>query len=894
MRSLRRFLTRLFNLATRREQEERLREEIEEHIALQTDENIRAGLPPVEARRQAMLRFGGVEAVKEDYRAERQILVIEPLVQDIRYAARTLRKSPGFTAVAVLTLAVGIGATIAIFSVINGILLKPLPYIQPDQLVDLTHIAPGVSLPEADAAPFLYFTYREQGRSFQSLGLYHWTSRTVTGLTEPENAQSLDVTAEILPMLGVQPALGRWFSEKDDAPGSPLTLVLMHGWWQARFGGDRSVIGRHIIVDGISRQVIGVMPASFRFLDRDAAFLLPLQFDRNKAFLGQFDYPGIARLKPGVTIEQASADIARLIPIALHSFPPQTGLTVKEFEDVRLGPKLKYLKQFLIGDLAKALWVLMGTIGIVLLIACANVANLLLIRAEGRQQELAIRRALGASWRNIARQLLMESVGLGLLGGALGLGLAYGAIRVLIAIAPAHLPRLDEISMDPGVILLTLAIALVTGVLFGMIPVIKYAGPRVATSLRGSGRTSSQSRERHRARSLLVVVQVALALVLLIGSGLMIRTFQGLRRVDPGFDPHDALSLRIAIPASQVIDPVDVIHMEQALVEKIRAIPGVTSVGLTTGIPTEPFRADLVYARDKSYSQSTPPLRWLKFVSPGLLGAMGNRLIGGREFNWTDTYERRPVAMVSENLARELWRDPQLAIGKQIRENLTGPWREVIGVVNDEREDGVQEKAPATAYYPLLMNEFQSNSVSVQRRVWYIVRSKRAGSQSLLSDVQQAVWSINPNLPLANVRTLQEIYDKSLARTSFTLVMLAIAATMALLLGTVGLYGVIAYSVSQRTREIGIRMALGAQRTDAIRLVLGEGMLLTLIGLIFGLVSSVGLTRFLSSLLFGVTPTDPLTFAGVAALLALVSLAACYIPSRRAMRVDPMIALRYE
>jgi len=301
-----------------------------------------------------------------------------------------------------------------------------------------------------------------------------------------------------------------------------------------------------------------------------------------------------------------------------------------------------------------------------------------------------------------------------------------------------------------------------------------------------------------------------------------------------------------------------------------------------------------VYARDKSYSQSTPPLRWLKFVSPGLLGAMGNRLIGGREFNWTDTYERRPVAMVSENLARELWRDPQLAIGKQIRENLTGPWREVIGVVNDEREDGVQEKAPATAYYPLLMNEFQSNSVSVQRRVWYIVRSKRAGSQSLLSDVQQAVWSINPNLPLANVRTLQEIYDKSLARTSFTLVMLAIAATMALLLGTVGLYGVIAYSVSQRTREIGIRMALGAQRTDAIRLVLGEGMLLTLIGLIFGLASSVGLTRFLSSLLFGVTPTDPLTFAGVAILLALVSLAACYIPSRRAMLVDTMIALRYE
>jgi predicted permease len=788
---------------------------------------------------------------------------------------------------------VGIGAAIAIFSVINGVLLKPLPYVQPDELIDLTHTAPGVNLPEADPAPFLYFTYREQGHSFQSLGLYHWTSRSITELTEPENAQGLDVTADVLPMLGIQPALGRWFSEKDDAPGSPLTMVLMYGWWQARFGGDRSVIGRHIKVDGISRQVIGIMPANFRFLDRDAAFLLPLQFDRNKAYLGQFDFPGIARLKSGVSIEQASADIARLIPIALHSFPVQAGLTVKEFEDVRLGPKLKYLKQFLIGDLAKTLWVLMATIGIVLLIACANVANLLLVRAEGRQQELAIRGALGASWGDIAAQLLMESVALGLLGGALGLGFAYGAVRVLIAIAPAHLPRLDEISIDPGAILLTLVIALVTGVLFG-IPVIKYAGPRIATSLRGGGRTASASREQHRARGILVIVQVALALVLLVGSGLMIRTFQALRRVDPGFVPNDALSLRITIPGSQVKDPSDVTQMEHAIADKIRALPGVTSVGLTTGIPTEPYRADLVYARDKSYAQSTPPLRWLKFVSPGLLGAMGNRLIAGREFTWTDTHERRPVAMISENLARELWQDPQLAIGKQIRENLTGPWREVIGVVNDVREDGVQEKAPAIAYYPLLMNEFENNSVSVQRRVWYIVRSKRAESQGLLADLQQAVWSINPNLPLASVRTLQEIYDKSLARTSFTLVMLAIAASMALLLGTVGLYGVIAYSVSQRTREIGIRMALGAQRTDTMRLVLGEGMLVTVIGLIFGLASSLVLTRFLSSLLFGVTATDPLTFAGVAVLLAVVALAACYIPARRAMLIDPMVALRYE
>jgi len=635
------------------------------------------------------------------------------------------------------------------------------------------------------------------------------------------------------------------------------------------------------------------MPASFRFLDRDAAFLLPLQLDRNKAVLGQFDYPGIARLKSGVPIEQASADIERMIPIALRSFPPSPGLTLKEFEEVRLGPKVQYLKQKLIGDIGKTLWVLMGTLGIVLLIVCANVANLLLVRAEGRQQELAIRAALGASWRDIARQLLMESVALGLLGGALGLGLAYGAIRALIAMAPAHLPRLNEISIDPAVILLTFAMALITGVLFGMIPVIKYAGPQIANGLRSGGR-SSESKDRHRARGVLVVVQVALALVLLLGSGLMIRTFQALRRVDPGFDPRDVLTLRIAIPASQVKEPVATVQLEQAILEKMRAIPGVTSVGLSSVIPTETGGSDLVYAHDKSYSQGVPPLRRMKFVSPGLLATMGNRLVAGREFTWADTYERRPVAMVSENLARELWQDPQLALGKEIREDLKGPWREVIGVVNDVREDGAQVKAPTSAYYPLLMNDFENNPVAVRRSVYFVVRSKRAGSQTLLTDVQKAVWSMNANLPLARVRTLQEIYDKSLARTSFTLVMLGIASAMALLIGLVGIYGVISYAVSQRTREIGIRIALGAQRTEMMKLVLSEGMLVIVIGLAIGLAASLALTRFLSGLLFGVSATDPLTFVSVSALLATVALTACYIPSRRAMRVDPMVALRYE
>jgi predicted permease len=884
---------RLRMLIRRRQFDADLEEEMRLHLELRQQAEVESGLAADEARAAARRRFGNATYLKEESHIAWGWESLEKLGRDARYAERTLRKSPGFTAVAVLTLALGIGANSAIFSVINGILFKPLPYQQPDELIDLNHTAPGVSFPDADPAPFLYFTYREQGRSFQGVGLYRWDFRSVTGLTEPVEAQCLNVTEEVLPLLGVQPLLGRWFSEKDDAPGSPLTMVLTYGWWQARFGGDPAVVGRQIIVNGSSYEVIGVMPASFRLLDREVAFLLPLQLDRHKAFLGEFDYRGIARLKPGVTLEQASADIARMIPIALHSFPPSPGLTLKEFEEVRLGPKLQYLKQKLIGDIGKTLWVLLGTLGIVLLIACANVANLLLVRADGRQQELAIRAALGASWRDIARQLLMESAGLGLLGGGLGLGLAYGAVRGLIAMAPGHLPRLNEISIDPAVILLTFGMALVTGILFGMIPVMKYGGPRIGNAL-GSGGRSSESKERHRARSVLVVVQVALALVLLLGSGLMIRTFQALRRIDPGFDPRDVLTVRIAIPASQVKEPVATIELEHAILEKMRAIPGVTSVGASSVIPTEPGGSDLVYAWDKSYSQGVPPLRRLKFVSPGLLATMGSRLVAGREFTWTDTYERRPVAMVSENLARELWQDPQQAIGKQIREDLKGPWREVIGVVNDEREDGVQVKAPAIAYYPLLMNEFEGNAVAVRRTLYFAMRSKRAGSQTLLTDLQRAVWSMNANLPLARVRTLQEIYDKSLARTSFALVMLAIASAMALLIGLVGIYGVISYSVLQRTREIGIRMVLGAQRREMMKLVLGEGMLVIVIGLAIGLVGSLALTRFLASLLFGVSATDPLTFAGVVVSLAIVALVACYVPARRAMRVDPMVALRYE
>jgi predicted permease len=803
--------------------------------------------------------------------------------------------TPMFTAIAVATLAIGIGANTAIFSVVEGILLKPLPYSHADELVALDHTAFGDNIMHAGMAPFLYFTYREQNRTFEDVGMWDTDSVSVTGLAEPEQVSELDVTDAVLPLLRIQPILGRVFSRADDLPGSADTIILTFGYWKMRFGGDRSVIGRNMLIDGSPMQIIGVLPETFRFLDVKASLVRPMRKDRSKTFLGNFSFQAIARLKPGVTLTQASTDMARMIPIALDAFPSPQGFNKSMFAEAKLAPLAEPLKQSVVGDTRAVLWVLMGTIGMVLLIACANVANLLLVRADGRRQELAIRAALGAGWGQIARELLMESVILGLLGGAAGLGLAYGALQLLLAIAPANLPRIESISIDPTVLSFTLAVSLIAGLLFGIIPVVKYAGPHLGSALRAGGRTLSQSKERHHARNVLVVVQVALALVLLIGSGLMIRTFQTLKHVQPGFTaPEQVQTLRISIPESQVKDEIQVVREEQAIMEKIAAIPGVSSVALTSLIPmTNSGWQDGLFAEDHVYNESQiPPLRHFKFNSPGLLKTMGNSLIAGRDFTWTDVYEKRPVAMVSENLARELWHEPGAAIGKRVRESLKAPWREVIGVVSDERDSGVDQKAPTIVIWPILIDNFAGNKTFVWRSLPYIIRSPRTGSKGFLDEISRAVWSVNPNLPLANVHTLQEIYNKSLARTSFTLVMLAIAGAMALLLGVVGIYGVISYSVSQRTREIGIRMALGARKDELMRMFVGQGLRLALIGVACGLAAAAGLTRLMTSMLFEVKPVDPLTFATVALGLVLAATLASYLPALRATTVDPMEALR--
>jgi predicted permease len=811
---------------------------------------------------------------------------------------RRLGRAPMFTAVTLITLAAGIGANTAVFSVLESVLLKPLPYAHSGELAAIRLTAPGINIKDFELSPSDYFVFREQSTTFQDLGLFQGDSVSVTGTAQPEQVDALIVTDGMLPLLGVPPMLGRTFTKADDSPGAPDTAVLTYGYWRRKFGGDPSAIGKTIIVDGKQRQIIGVMPERFHFLDRsDPAIITPFQFDRNKTNLGNFSYNGIARLKPGVTIAQVNADMARMLPVVMRTFPAPPGFSMKLFEDARIGPNAKPLKTEVVGDIGNVLWVLMGSIGMVLLIACANVANLLLVRIEGRRQELALRSALGAGWGRIAGELLFESLIIGVLSSILGLGLAWGALRVLVALAPSSIPRLNEIGIDGTVLLFTLGVALLASLLFGSIPVLKYASAQLNTGIREGGRALSQSRRQHRARNTLVVVQVGLALVLLICSGLMIRTFRAMTKVNPGFsDPEHVQTFRIFIPTTEVKEDERVVRFEQEIQDKIAAIPGVQSVAIGTKIPMDNQGwHDPIFVEGRTYAEGElPPLLQFKFMAPGFLQTVRIPLVAGRDFTWEDLYQKRPVAIVSENVASEYWPAPNDALGKRIRVSSKDDWREIVGVTGDVYDDGVSQKPTKAAYWPLMMNKFESDSFSVRRGVAYAIRSPRAGSEALMTAVRQAVWSVDPNLPLAEVRTADYFYRRSLARTSFTLIMLGAAGAMALLLGVVGIYGVIAYSVSQRQREIGIRMALGAQLPTLTGMFVRQGMLLTGIGVAAGLLVSFGVMRLMSSLLFGVKAMDPATYVAVSLGLAATAFLACYLPSRRAAGVDPVEALRAE
>jgi predicted permease len=799
--------------------------------------------------------------------------------------------------VTLFTLAAGVGANIAVFSVVEGVLLKPLPYPHPESLVGVWHTAPGLNLDEVNMAPSNYFIYREQNRVFDDIGIYTGDSVSVTGQGNPEEVQALDVTDGVLPILGIKPQLGRWFNRVDDSPSGPDTVMLSYDYWRRHFSSNRSVVGQTIRVDGKTRQVIGVMPKEFRFLDwEQPALFLPLRLDRSNTHLGEFSYQGVARLRSGVTMRQANSDVARMWPIVLNSFPAPPGFSLDLFKKARIEPNVRPLSQDVIGDVGKLLWVLMGSIGVVLLIACANVANLLLVRAESRHHELAVCAALGASPWRIAKQFLLESAVLGVLGSALGLVLAWGALRLLIALGPAGLPRLHDIGIDVNVLVFTLLVALLTSLLFGSIPALKYAGTRVGTGLRES-RTTSQGRERHRTRNTLVVIQVSLAFVLLICSGLMIRTFRALIHVDAGYDTAAKIqTVRLGIPDADVPKDDDVARMQQAIAQKIAAVPGVQSVSFGGSVPMDGNGwHDPVFAQDRNYAGGAmPPLREFIFGAPGYLKTLGIPIVVGRDFTWDEIFEKRPVGMVSENFAREYWGSPTNALGKHIRVSSKDDWREIVGVIGDVHDDGMNKDAPTVAYWPTLVSNFEGGMFSVRRFVVFTIRTPRAGSESLMKDVRQAVWSVDANLPLTDIHTQDYFFEKSISRTSFTLVMLGIAAGIALLLGIVGLYGVIAYSASQRKREIGIRIALGAQRNTITSMFVRQGLVLAVCGIGCGLLMAVGATRLLKSLLFHVSPVDPVTYVLACIALCAAATLASYIPSRRTAAVNPVDALRGE
>jgi putative ABC transport system permease protein len=824
---------------------------------------------------------------------------LDSFAHDLRYTVRKLMRAPLFTTVAILTLAVGIGSNAAIFSVVNGVLLKPLPFEDPETLVGIWHTAPGLGFPEVNQSPGLHFTYASESRAFESVGMWDNGSVSVTGLDEPEQVESIQVTYQTLPMLGIQPVIGRTFTAEEDSPDGAYTALLGHAYWQDRFGSDPGVLGRTVVVNGISRQIIGVMPEGYRFLRYDPAVYLPFRFDESEVFIGNFSYQAVGRLLPDATVEQANADVERMIPIAVDRYPG--GLTLGMLREARFGALVRPLKEDVVGDLGSVLWLLLGTVAIVLLIACANVANLFIVRAEGRQREIAVRTAIGAGRAKIASQILMESLVLGTGGGVAGLALAFGGLRLLVALGPESLPRLNEIGMDPLVLGFTVAISLVAGLLFGLVPAFRYGRPNLVASLKEGGRGGSAGKGRHLARNSLVVAQMALALVLLAGSGLMIRTFQALRAVDPGFDdPGSVLTFRVMIPTAEVeaVDQVALDHQE--ILRRIQAIPGVASAAISSSVTMDGQDSnDGVQVEDFPVEgDQIPPIRRFKFIGAGYFETMGNPLLAGRAITWADIEDRTRVAVITENFARDYWDSPVEALGKRISpfggDLISNEWREIVGVVGDVRDDGMSQNAVATVFWPQVVSDWGDEDLVTRRSMAYAVRDAAGDPNRLLPLMREAVWSVNSNLPLARVATLDDFVDQSMARTSFTLVMLAIAAGVALFLGAVGIYGVVSYVVAQRTREIGVRMALGAEKADVRRMVLKQGATLAAGGVAIGLVAAAALTRLMASLLYGVDPIDLPTFGAVAAALAVIALTASYLPARRASSVDPVVALRFE
>ncbi len=665
--------------------------------------------------------------------------VMANVLRDARLALRRLRRAPVFGAVVVLTLGIGIGANTAIFSLVKGILLEPLPYDESERLVPVSSTAPGNGVEDLLQSAALHFTYKDEARLIEDIGLWRFDDVVVRDGAEPVELAAAMVTAGTLSTLRAQTILGRLFSVEDDTPGTPETVILSHAYWESQFASRSDIVGHAIEIEGRVREIIGVMPRGFRFLDADPEIYLPFRFDRAVLTVSQFNYYSIARLRDGVSLEAVTEDFARLLPVAVEKFPG--GIPMEILEEAGMASVLTPLRDTIVGDVRDVLWVLLGTVGIVLLIACANVANLFVVRAEGREREVAVRSAIGASQRQIAGQYLVETVLLGLLGGIVGLGLARLGLRLLVTIAPAELPRLDVVSIDPGVLAFTLCASILSGIAFGLLPVIRSGRVDLVSVLKEGGRGGESGPGRHRTRHALAVGQIALALVLIVGAGLMVRSFQAIRGSNPDFQaPEDVIILDVAVPEREIEDPVEAAGRHEQIARGLAEMTGVTSVGFSSSITMEGTGGnDPIFVEDFPLADGQlPPIRRFKWIGEGYFEVMGNPVVAGCSLTWTDIHNRAPVVLVTENFTREYWNDPGEAVGRRVSTGLEpGDWREIIGVVGDVRDDGVTEPPVAVMYWPMLMEDFWGEQFFSPRTMSYAIRSPRVGTPDFLPELKK-------------------------------------------------------------------------------------------------------------------------------------------------------------
>ncbi len=810
-------------------------------------------------------------------------------VQDGRYAVRGFARAPVFTVTAVSTLALGFGAVAAVLSLIGSVLLTPLPYPQAERLVSVDLIATSMTPRPVPQTGHTYLVFRDDSRSFETMGIWAPTEGTVVGPGAPERVPVIWLADDVLGALRVSPALGRAFLPEDAEQGSG-TVILSDDYWRTRFGSDPSVLNRTIEVDGQPRQIVGVMPPRFTILDQRADLLLPFALtDQRAGPTISFDYRTIGRLRDGVDIEAAIAEMQSLLPRAVDRFE---AITPARLSDLGLRPWARPLKDTVVGQSARTLWLLLGTVAMVLAIALANVANLLVVRSENRSREVAVRRALGASEGRLARQFVVESLVLAATAGALGLGIAVGVIQALIRLAPDALPRKETLGIDLAATAL-LGIALLgTAVIMAVVAGVGRPSLDVSRRLRSGGRTSGPGRESQRFRSALAVTQISLALTLVIGAGLMIRSVGALRVVDPGFNrPDQVMTFRITIPPSDVSDHAGVADVHRRILDQLKQVPGVTAAGATSGLPLA-GRSNQNTIQGRDPAAGGDELRgYYKGVAGDYLQAMGVPLLGGRTLGWDDLTEGRLVGLVNESTARALWGDAQSALGKFIRHDDRDPWREVVGVVGDVRDAGLEREAPPGVYWPIYLEGFLSFPWSVRRSLSYVVRTDQASPLELLPSLREAVWSVNPSLPLAELRTMDGLVDDAAASTSFVTILLGSAALIALLLGLVGTFGVMAHTVNSRLREIGIRLAFGASAQKVRYEVLGRTLRIAGLGILIGIAGAAVLSRFLSSRLYGVSTADPATYGVAALLVAAAAVIAGWVPASRASRVDPIQTL---